>query len=278
MPTTDASIPRTSPRRCRSIPPTTSWSSPPWRRSADRDAGQCTGSGCDLRSCARVRELRCRAATAVFDGAGLTPQFPGRPRARRPFPRLVLRGHPMTNPPQPPANGNPGDPFGQQPPEYGNSGDPYAQQFGSPNAAPQFGSPNGAPQFGSPSEAPQFGAAPDAPQFGAAPGAPAPAPKKKRGWIIAAGCGCLALLALLIGGCSLLVFSSSNDDDTTGSETSVEETTEEEAAEEETTEEEVAEEETTEAEATEEEATEEETSEAAAEGEGNTEVEDAVES
>lgn len=72
---------------------------------------------------------------------------------------------------------------------------------------PPFGSEQSAPQFGSPSEAPQYGAA---------PGAPMPEAPKKKSWVkwVVGGCGCLLLVSLLIGGCSVLVISGSDDEDT----------------------------------------------------------------
>lgn len=77
---------------------------------------------------------------------------------------------------------------------------------------PPFGSEQSAPQFGSPSEAPQYGAA---------PGAPMPEAPKKKSWVkwVVGGCGCLLLVSLLIGGCSVLVISGSDDEDA-GTETS----------------------------------------------------------
>ena len=74
------------------------------------------------------------------------------------------------------------------------------------NTTPPFGSEQSAPQFGSPSEAPQYGAA---------PGAPMPEAPKKKSWVkwVVGGCGCLLLVSLLIGGCSVLVISGSDDED-----------------------------------------------------------------
>lgn len=71
---------------------------------------------------------------------------------------------------------------------------------------PSFGSEQSAPQFGSPSEAPQYGAA---------PGAPVPEAPKKKSWVkwVVGGCGCLLLVGLLIGGCSVLAISGSDDED-----------------------------------------------------------------
>ena len=60
------------------------------------------------------------------------------------------------------------------------------------------------------------------PAHGAPPGevpAPtAPARSGKKKGLIAAGCGCLALLVLAVGGCSALVFSGVGDDDPAASE------------------------------------------------------------
>ena len=77
---------------------------------------------------------------------------------------------------------------------------------------PPFGSEQSAPQFGSPSETPQYGAA---------PGAPMPEAPKKKSWVkwVVGGCGCLLLVSLLIGGCSVLAISGSDDEDA-GTETS----------------------------------------------------------
>ena len=59
-----------------------------------------------------------------------------------------------------------------------------------------------------------------APQFGMPAGAPAPAPQKKRGkWFIAGGCGCLAIIALVVASCSAIVMNGSDDGEDTSTTT-----------------------------------------------------------
>lgn len=123
----------------------------------------------------------------------------------------------MSNPPQ-----FPGDP---QSPSGSANGDPYGQpQFGAASPAdgssPSYGnapygsSPYGSSPYGGPPYAPsantagEFVPAPGPGQFMGEP------PRKKRGWIwFVVGCGILLLLGLLgLGGCVVLVATSSDGD------------------------------------------------------------------
>ena len=82
-----------------------------------------------------------------------------------------------------------------------------------------------------------------APQFGAPENAAVPAPpaKKRRKWFIAAGCGCLAILALAIAGCTAIVATSSDDgEEPTSTTEAAPAVTEEDTAEEDAVQEDVA--------------------------------------
>lgn len=62
----------------------------------------------------------------------------------------------------------------------------------------------------SPSPAPQYGT----PEGSTSAAAPPAIPPKKKGWIkyVAGGCGCITLIAVLIGGCTVISAISSQDD------------------------------------------------------------------
>jgi hypothetical protein len=149
----------------------------------------------------------------------------------------------MTSSPYPPNNGQYSSPQNQG----GGYGAPQQPQYpGSGDQAPQY-SPAG-------SQAPQFDQGAYAGGTGGTGGVPPEPPKKKWPWIVA-GCGCLALIAIVIA-IIIGVFVVNNDGDEDPTTPPTTETTEPETTDPETTEPETTEPETTEPETTEPETTE----------------------